>query len=89
MDLLVSKVLGTPERLYHILIGVPGGGGGAGLSHYQGMQRAWQENKPPLASRHTVTSLTDPFLVFLPPPMEVMSTAALPSLEDRTGCMEG
>ena len=30
MDLLVSKVLGTPERLYHILIGVPGGGGGAG-----------------------------------------------------------
>lgn len=47
MDLLVSEVLGTPERLYHILVGVPEGGGGAGLSQYQGMQRAWQENKPP------------------------------------------
>ena len=57
---------------------------GRGLSQHQRMQSTWQENKPPPASRARGDITDSPLLGVSPPSVEVMSTVALPGLEDGT-----
>lgn len=58
---------------------------GSGLSQHQRTQSTWHESKPPPFSR-AQGDITDLPLL---PSMDVMSTVALPGLEDRTCHVEG